>query len=449
MYSKAVLSSFLYLPISEIDDVETLKRELTVSPKYAERDARIEMFNIQGGWFGVPLYHYRVWPVNEIIDKRTESKIAIACITKLWPKQEEVIRRFQEELKIGRTGFILASSPGTGKTLMAIKMISILKQRTLVIVPRSNLIKQWQERLLQHSDLKRSDIGWVEGGKGDWQNKKVVVALVHSVVLDRLGVGFCKSFGCVVFDEVDRSVPPHTFAPAVCMFPAKYRIGLSATLKRQDGMEVVFQKHIGQVLIKGSDEGRMKPAVLMHHFTASSGFVYAGSKRMNRRGMLISRLAANPLRNQLIAKYAYLIWKSGRKSVVLSDRKEQLLTIKIILHEQFKIPINEIGFYVRSLRRKQFTDYDRRKSASACKILLATYGMVSLGTDIPDLAGLVYATPQSEVIQSQGRIERFLDGKKTPVVIDLIDLCYGDCQRWAQKRMEYYRSRNLEIKVVS
>lgn len=41
----------------------------------------------------------------------------------------------------------------------------------------------------------------------------MVIGLVHSLVRGRYGDDFRSSFGILVFDEVDRSVPPATFAP--------------------------------------------------------------------------------------------------------------------------------------------------------------------------------------------------------------------------------------------
>lgn len=345
--------------------------------------------------------------------------------------------------------YLLSDFTVTHNTTVAIRMLSILGQRTLVVVPRSNLVKQWRERLLQFSNLKPDEIGWVEGGKGEWRDKKVVVGLVHSLVLDRYGADFRKAFGCIVFDEVDRSVPPATFSTVAALYPARYRIAMSATLKRQDGMEVVFYKHVGQVLLNGMDEGRMKPKILMHFYSQTSGYVHAGSNRMNRRGMLISRLASNPSRTHVIGRYAELIWKSGRRCLVLSDRKKQLVAIRQWLVCN-GIPDKEIGYYVRNLfGNKPISEAERRRVASACKIILGTFGMIALGTDIPDLAGLIYATPQSETEQSKGRIERALAKKKEPVIVDIVDTYYNDCIRWAQKRQRHYRSQGLEVKTVA
>lgn len=449
-YSKGVLGSLLFLPAKEIEDIEGLRSELTVTPKFGEGES-IELFRETSAWFGVPLFHYpNLTGIKELDDRRITSKIEFLFRGKLRPEQKNLMDKIYDAVvHSGKSNFIIKAKPGFGKTVLAIGILGMLRQRTLVVVPRSNLIRQWKDRLLKFSDLKSSDIGWVEGGRGEWRGKKVVIGLVHSLVLNRYGDLFRRNFGLVVFDEVDRSVPPQTFAPAISMIPAKYRIGMSATTKRSDGMEVIFEKHLGEVYLEGADEGRMKPRVLIHHFVPSSGYVHAGSNRLNRRGMLLSRLANNQVRNRIVANYTYMIWKSGRQCLVLSDRKKQLVSIYWELAKHFKIPEKEIGYYVRSLGKKQFSHSQRERTASACTILLATYGMIQIGTDIKSLAGLVYATPQSDTEQSSGRIEREMEGKKQPVVVDIVDLAYTDCIRWAVKRKRFYHSQGLEVKTLT
>jgi len=194
----------------------------------------------------------------------------------------------------------------------------------------------------------------------------------------------------------------------------------------------------------------MAPMVVMHFFPESSGYVHMGSKKMNRRGMLLSRIASNPKRNLIICGYVKELYNSGRRGLVLSDRKQQLVDLKAILVRRFGIPRKEIGFYVRSIpvggKEVAMTDAQREAVASACKVILATYQMFGLGTDIPDLAGLVYATPQSDVRQTKGRIERIAKGKKRPVVVDIVDTYYRDAIGWANARKKRYMMEGLVVK---
>jgi len=452
-YSKVILSDYLYIPVKELrTGLRAAVRSLVVTSKFGGPPIPL-WSGRRPGYLGVPRYYFRnVESVaRTVVDEMSYGRqIVLRLTSELWDDQIGPIKKFDQCYRNGRRGFVLEAPPGSGKTVMLIKMMEMLGKTALVVVPRSNLVEQWIDRLIEHSNLSRRDIGIVEEGRGVWRGKSVVVGLVHSVVLDRYGSGFRDYFGTVVFDEVDRSVPPETFAPAVAMFPAAYRIGASATVERPDGLHVIIQKHIEQVRIRCRGKNRMKPLVVMHFFHESSGYVHMGSRKMNRRGMLLSRIASNPKRNLIICGYVKKLYDSGRRVLVLSDRKQQLVDLKTILVKRFGIPRKEIGFYVRSLpvsgKEVSVSDSERRRVASACKVILATYGMFGLGTDIPDLAGLVYATPQSDVRQTKGRIERISEGKKSPIVVDIVDTYYRDALGWANARRRRYMMEGLPVK---
>jgi superfamily II DNA or RNA helicase len=459
MYSRVVLSSHLWIPKDEMPDLRKARNLFTVVPKYSETE--ICLYDQRGEWFGVPLYHFRDPSkiAQSVLDRRVLGFPAeLKFKSPFRPGQDILISTFDGLVKRGRTGFILQAPPGFGKTVVTVAMLARLGRTALVVVPRSNLVEQWRDRILEHTNLRPSDIGVATGGKGEWEGKKIVVALVHTLALDRFGAEFRKYFGVVAYDEVDRSVPPQTFSPVVQMFPSLYRIGVSATLKRQDGMEVVFEKHIGQCFLRGADKNRMAPKVLIHHYWGFSGNLY-GKTPINRRGQLISRLADNQERNSIIAHYVKLITTSGRRVCVLSDRISQLIEVSEILLSNQWVGKEDVGFYVRRMPRptgtlrgktsfKETSSAYRERVANGCKVILATYGMFSIGTDIKDLAGLIYATPQSETEQSKGRIERELDGKLQPVVVDIVDVRYTMARRWADKRERQYNASGLTIKKI-
>ena len=57
-------------------------------------------------------------------------------------------------------------------------------------------------------------------------------------------------------------------------------------------------------------------------------------------------------------------------------------------------------------------------------LLFATYGLAKEGLDIPRLDRLILASPHRDkatIIQSVGRVERKFEGKKTPLVYDIVD----------------------------
>jgi superfamily II DNA or RNA helicase len=330
---------------------------------------------------------------------------------------------------------------------MGIKMLSILQRSALIVVPKSDLVEQWSARLMEYTNVRRDQIGYAGDGKCDWEGKDIVIGLIHTVAMNRWGKDFRKYFGVVLFDECDSSIPPATFSPAVSMFSAKYRIGMTASATRTDGMHKVFEEHLCQHRLVCKKSKTMAPTVIMHYYHGSSGiipeFIEAA---MSRRGILISKLASNPERNKLIAAYAQKSYERARPTLVISDRKEQLKALWDLLVCTHNIPKSEIGYYVRTLDGKTIKKKDKERIANDCTIILGTYGMIRRGTDIQRLSTLILATPQSDLRQTQGRIERFLEGKQKPIVVDIVDSFYRECILSSRQRLKHYKYNGLTIK---
>jgi superfamily II DNA or RNA helicase len=472
MYQEVALGTHLYIRKTELGSrkVRELREELTLIPRGSEGPGDpVYLYDERTEWFGIPLYHLTRPPTEwgrKVHDLRSDGRpIKFEFKSTLRPGQEPVINAFETWLQAGATGFLLEAKPGFGKTVTVLKMLQMLGRTALIIVPRSNLVGQWIERIVgdsakgikAHTSLKRNEVGWVNGSDINWRGKKLVVGLVHSLALDRLGDEFRKYFGVVVPDEVDHSIPPSTFAPVLSLFPAKYRIGASAEMKRFDGLEVIFHKHIGQVHLKGvaGENETMTPKAVIVNYPLDVGKVPGNLGAMQRRGILLSKLAKSPARNLMLARYIRMIYNSERRVVVLSDRVQHLLLLRDLVEKMQGIPKRETGMYVGSIpkggplgKHVKMTAHERKRVASDCRVIFATYQMFALGTDIQDLAGLIYATPQSEIVQSKGRIERALEGKKEPVLVDVVDSAYKDAERWAAKRMAHYRSEGMTIKRV-
>ena len=425
-----------------------MENTYTVFNKFSK--IRYPIYTFKNGLFGIPLYKDPTLIQNsDARDLRTPGGKVNFNFTGIYREgQERVIAKFHEQLLKGKTGFILEAKPGSGKTVCGISMMQLLGTTTLIVVPRSNLIKQWYDRLLEHTDLPKSSIGIIEGSKRVWEGKKVVVGLVHSLNSSKRlpwFISFRKYFGLLLFDEVHSSVPPVTFSSIVTLFPSRYRIGMSATLNRDDGMDAIFRWHIGQVYLKLETTARMLPKVVVVTYKGFSGFVPMSSNLLNRRGMLISKLAANYKRNKLLAHLILKLYLSGRKVCVLSDRVAQLKILRELVSTE--IDAVKIGLYIRG--KTGLSSSSRKKIETEAMLILATYQMFDLGTDVPDLAGLVYGTPQKNVAQKQGRVERICAAKKQPIVIDIVDSYYADALRWASCREKFYRREKLEISQIT
>ena len=424
-------------------DLKRYREQLTAINSYDE-EKKILMYEEDNNFFHFPRHFFKnknQMAENVIDETSVGNKINFKCNIKLWDYQQAAINEFKTHVKKRKTGFFLGAAPGSGKTQMGIKMIELLGCTSLVVVPKKDLIGQWIERILKTTNLSREDIGTCQGGKIEWEGKKIVVGLVHTIVKYVNLESFTKYFGVVLFDECDSSLPPRTFAPAATMFNSKYRIAMTASETRADGLHVIFLNHIVEVKIICTKSNTLIPDALFIHYNASSGKLPHSQDKIKSKGMLMSMLAKNESRNRTIASYIQrAVIGEKRPTAVLSDRISQLKSIKSWLIKLHGIPEDKIGFYIGSNSKAE-----NKRVADNCMIILASYGMLSRGTDIPRLSCLILATPRNDMRQISGRIERVHPNKKRPIIIDFIDSCYSLSLSGEQHRLEFYYNKKMRV----
>lgn len=447
-YTEVIKSTHWFIRKDELKKpLYELRDELTVHSKFDERDP-VPVYEETDTHFGVPLYYRDVGRYAErVVDQTVEgADIDIEFKSTLRPRQVPVHEYLVHSLAQGKTGFVIKAATGTGKTVLLIDFFAMIKKTVLVIVPRETIIQQWIDRLIEHSSLTRDDIGIAQQDKCEFQGKKVVIGMVHSLVKDRYPEEFKNYFGVIAYDEV-HTAGAETFSIACSLYPAKYRIGVSASVdKRADGMDDLYKMHMQQVRIDMAGGTMVKPTVLLRPYEGLSTHKYLESVRdkKKRRGIIITEISKDVARNALIAVYVRKFHNSGRRTLLLSDRKEQLEKIKKMLVARHGLTPPEIGLFHGTTRAAE-----RRRILEKCPVILATYGVFAMAVDVPDLRALIFATPLSDVEQSMGRVSRLCETAKDPFVLDIIDETYQDTIGWAYNRQRHYREAGVKLVEVS
>jgi len=156
--------------------------------------------------------------------------------------------------------------------------------------------------------------------------------------------------------------------------------------------------------------------------------------------VLFSALAKNPERVDWISKLTKELYDTERQVLVLGERIAQLESIIKFLTKKYDINRRDMGLYIGKT-----SPSERKRIAENCKIILATTSMMSLGTDIPTLRGLVFATPLADVEQAIGRICRTCPDTQYPIVIDFVDTSYGEAYGWFRARLKLYDRKDWEV----
>lgn len=247
-------------------------------------------------------------------------------------------------------GALLKADPGFGKTNTALELAHRLGRTTVILVHKERLMMQWKHRAEKF--LPGVRVGIVREDECDYENKDIVIAMMQSLAMERLGARYPREFyrwpGLLLIDEAHR-VGANTWAPIPMLFPARWRVALTATPRRKDGCDKVFWWHIGAVRYDAKTE-RPKPAVRM----VDSGMT--GAPRVLREEGISPSVVVNVLtkmtsRNQTIVSEAVKALRSpsGRKLLILSERLEQIRTLDEMLAAECKrIGLEGVttGFYV-------------------------------------------------------------------------------------------------------
>ena len=368
--------------------------------------------------------------------------------------QERVLFESNAWLDQGRSHIIKAST-AIGKTFLGCTLAAWSGVPTLVVVPKTDLITgkdQWLDAVNKFLNVKPEEVGIIRQNKCEVKGKKIVLAMVHSLSKDKYPDWIKDYFGLVIFDEVQR-MAADTFHLVAGMFRARLRLGLTADTRRPDGRAFVFEAHIGPVMVE-AQQVKMKPKVLV----CKSGVMLPRKKQWNPKTKsweirviphspgkmphIIKILTRNQQRNGLMVDFVLEAYETGRIVLGLSDlaRDKYLNAFREMLIVR-GIPSKDIGFYVSGMTPKQLEEHKLRR------IVLGTYGMCGEGTNVPQWDSLAMLTPRSNIKQPLGRVLRELQGKKQPVILDVVDEDSWVCVQYAENRLRVYQSDEIGATV--
>lgn len=427
-----------------IVQLQALRAALTVVPRKVgdypgdEDPKPIKLFVETDTHIGVAREYFlsRRKPEHEVVFNTTEGDHAawngpFVFAGTLREEQTQAIAEVSAQLKSGTLGGIIRAAPGWGKTVAACALMRALQVPTLVVVHKEFLVDQWRQRI--EAFLPSASVGMVQQDVCDFQDKSVVIAMVHSLVEREYPAAFYRWPGLVITDEVHR-IGAETWSRVPPKFPARWRVGFSATPRRKDGAEAVFYHHIGAVLFRAKEQ---RLTVKVRRVTTTFRLVKTDNfnPALISKSLLLKFLCTSPARNQVIVDQLVLAVQAGRKIIVLSERLQHLDVLNQMLLSSWPNnagPPPTTGFYVGGMSQESL------REASGARVIFATSQFAAEGLDIPALDTLFLTTPLSDVEQAVGRIQRPFDGKKDPVVVDFIDARVPLCKKLSESREKLY-----------
>ena len=437
---------FDYKLLSDIRD------ELTVSPKtmnsfgtanitkykiYTESSKKLYLPKYYGlKKFGKP----DVYKLNEGKD------INIKFNGSLRENQLKPVEKFLESARDpNKMGGLINLGCASGKTVMSLNIIAQLGKKTLVVVHKDFLLKQWRERIEQF--LPDARVGLVKAKVIDIEDKDIVMASLQSLAMKDYDKGTFDEFGLVVCDEV-HNFAAEVFSRALFKTNFKYSLGLSATITRKDGLSKVFKWHLGDIVYKNTKKKIDKVIVECHEYYNESPLYSKEITLFNNKpnmARMINNICEFDNRTDYIVNILKRIKEeeSNRNILLLSDRRGHLKELKNKI-DNLKITNSKTGYYVGGMK-----DNELKFTEDNCDIILATFSMAAEGLDLPKLDSVILCSPKSSIEQSVGRIlrKKIEDRIYIPLIIDIIDY-FSMFINQSKKRIKYYKKCNYDIKNI-
>lgn len=236
------------------------------------------------------------------------------------------------------------------------------------------------------------------------------------------------------------------FSRSLFKMVTKYMLGLSATLKRKDGMTNVFKMFLGDVVYEmkrkvdhnQKEEDRVLIRAIQYH-TNNENF---NRTELNFKGqmnysVMIRKLCEFSQRTEFILNVLYDLLKENihHQIMVLAHNKSVL---KYIYNAIEKRQWASVGYYLGGMKEKDL------KESEGKRVVIATYAMAEEALDIKTLTTLIMVTPKTTVEQAVGRILRSKHENARPIVVDITDTHDVFKNQW-KKRQVFYKKNGYEI----
>lgn len=343
---------------------------------------------------------------------------------KLYDYQERALKRLYE----GKNG-ILEAPCGSGKTQIGLALIKKVGGKALWLTHTSKLLKQSKERAEAYFE---GDFGTITEGEVHI-GRDITFATVQTMRTLDTSV-YENEFDIIIVDECHHCVGTPTkvmqFYKILTNCNARRKYGLSATLSRGDNLMRSVYSIIGKKLHTITKREVGSKIIKAKHIKVDIGLDYSMRDYCDSDGTinytkLITLLSDNEERNDIICEKIMNLYSLGKKQLVLCHRISQIKTLTEKISKFCKV--NSITGRVSQKDR----DYDG-------DVIVATYALAKEGLDIPTLDVVHFATPQKDkaiVKQSAGRVERNVEGKEQPIVMDYVDINIDYCNMCYRKRL--------------
>ena len=324
---------------------------------------------------------------------------------------------------------VIVAPPGSGKTIIGLKIIADRRQLALIIVHRKQLLEQWSERIEAFLGIPKRDIGVIGQGKSKI-GKQITLATIQSLPKQLEYVQ--NQFGIIIVDECHH-VPAETFRNTIGELQAFYLYGLTATPFRKYNDGKLIFTHLGEVIanVQSTEIENYKLAKITIRNTE---LIVPYNSKTDNFESLSKILVHDTARNNLILEDVKTELNQGKKVVIITERKEHIDTLYLFLKQCYE---------VIALSGEDSTTSKKSKwgilQQGNFQVLITTGQYFGEGTDLQNINCLFLVYPfsfEGKLIQYIGRVQR---SEINPTIYDYRDYKIDYLNKLFLKRNSYYR----------
>jgi superfamily II DNA or RNA helicase len=313
------------------------------------------------------------------------------------------LRQKQAEVKdlaiqnLNKNGaFIIAGATAFGKTATSIYLLSVIKMKTVIIVNRVVLMKQWKleiEKFIVNPKVKILTVK-------DFDTSQHDIFIINAINIEKFPESFFDDVGLVIVDEIHQ-IMSKTMAKCLHHLFPRYILGLSATPYRNDGLNFLFDLFFGseKVFIP-----LLQKHIVYKIDTNKTPEVEYNSDGSTNWDSILRFQSSDISRNEMIIKCVKYF--KSRNILILTKRTE---------HAKYFISrLQEEKEDVTSLIQSEKT-FD-----SNSRILVSNVSKSGTGFNHPKLDMLIIASDlENYFVQYLGRV--FRTETVEPIILDFVD----------------------------
>ncbi|NMR20295.1 DNA repair helicase XPB [Cellulomonas fimi] len=383
------------------------------------------------------------WPAEDLAGYVDGEAHAIDLDTTDWhlrPYQEHAVESFFH----GGSGVVVLPC-GAGKTLVGAGAMARAQTTTLILVTNTVSARQWRDELVRRTSLTEEEIGEYSGARKEI--RPVTIATYQVLTTRRKGVYThlelldARDWGLIVYDEV-HLLPAPIFRMTADM-QARRRLGLTATLVREDGREDEVFSLIGPKRFDApwkdiEAQGYIAPADCVEvrlTLPDRERMLYATAEPEDKYRLAASASGKNRIVEQLVAKH------DGEPTLVIGQYLDQLEE----LGEHLDAPVLTGSTSVPERQRL----YDAFRNGEITKLVVSKVANFSI--DLPEASVAIQVSgsfgSRQEEAQRLGRLLRPKgDGRTahfyTVVARDTVD------QEFAAHRQRFLAEQGYAYTIV-